>query len=192
VWLLIVGGLLFAGCTAALIGAVSSVSTSTTAAPVAAPDTTVEDTTATTKAPATTRAPASTARQTGLNRAVRDGKFEFTVTKVDCTKRTVGSNEFTRTEASGVFCIVTAKVENIGNQAQYFDSSSQYLFDQQDRRHSVDQDAWAALDTNAFLEEINPGNKVTGTLVFDVPKGTKPTRLELHDSPFSGGVEVQL
>jgi hypothetical protein len=33
---------------------------------------------------------------------------------------------------------------------------------------------------------------VTGTLVFDVPKGTKPSKLELHDSPFSGGVEVQL
>jgi Domain of unknown function (DUF4352) len=114
------------------------------------------------------------------------------VTKVACGRRTVGSNEFTRATATGEFCVVTVKVENIGNEAQYFDSTSQHLYDQQDRQHSVDDEAWAALDTNAFLEEINPGNKVTGTLVFDVPKDTKPSKLELHDSPFSGGVEVQL
>jgi hypothetical protein len=131
-------------------------------------------------------------KEAGLNQPVRDGKFEFTVTKVDCTKRTIGSNQFSRATASGIFCVVTAKVENIGNEAQYFDDSSQFLFDQQDRKHSVDNEAWAGLETNAFLEEINPGNTVTGTLVFDVPKGTKPSKLELHDSPFSGGVEVQL
>jgi hypothetical protein len=186
VWLLVVMGLLFGGCTVALLGAASQIDTSSppiTEAPAA------EEPTDQTTAEESAEEPAAKA---GLNQPARDGKFEFTVTKIDCTKRTVGSNEFTKTEASGVFCVTSVKVENIGKEAQYFDDSSQFLFDQQDRKHSVDQEAWAALDTNAFLEEINPGNKVTGTLVFDVPKGTKPTKLELHDSPFSGGVEVQL
>jgi hypothetical protein len=31
---------------------------------------------------------------------------------------------------------------------------------------------------------------VTGKVVFDVPKDAKITRLELHDSPFSGGIAV--
>jgi hypothetical protein len=35
------------------------------------------------------------------------------------------------------------------------------------------------------LYEINPGNAVDGTVVFDVPKDTKIAQLELHDSPFS-------
>ena len=43
-----------------------------------------------------------------------------------------------------------------------------------------------------FLNEINPGNSTKGRLIFDVPKSTKLTALELHDSPFSGGVEVSL
>ena len=36
------------------------------------------------------------------------------------------------------------------------------------------------------------GNSAKGKLIFDVPKGTEFTGLELHDSPFSGGVEVGL
>ena len=47
-------------------------------------------------------------------------------------------------------------------------------------------------DNKTFLEDINPGNSVVGTVVFDVPKGTKVTELELHDSAFSGGVKVAL
>ena len=36
------------------------------------------------------------------------------------------------------------------------------------------------------------GNTVKGTLVFDMPKGTEPASIELHDSPFSDGITVQL
>ncbi len=43
-----------------------------------------------------------------------------------------------------------------------------------------------------FLNEINPGNTVKGMLVFDMPKDAKPTSIELHDSPFSGGVTLRL
>ncbi len=43
-----------------------------------------------------------------------------------------------------------------------------------------------------FLNEINPGNQVNGIIVFDVPKDVQPTRIELHDSLFSGGVTVPL
>jgi hypothetical protein len=43
-----------------------------------------------------------------------------------------------------------------------------------------------------FLEDINPGNEVKGKLIFDVPKPTKLTAIELHDSMFSGGVKVAL
>ena len=47
-------------------------------------------------------------------------------------------------------------------------------------------------DSNTLYEEINPGNSLKGTLLFDVPKGIKPAKLELHDSAFSGGVDVRL
>jgi hypothetical protein len=47
-------------------------------------------------------------------------------------------------------------------------------------------------DAQTFLNDINPGNAVDGTFVFDVAKGTKIAQLELHDSPFSGGVKVNV
>ena len=47
-------------------------------------------------------------------------------------------------------------------------------------------------EDQTFLEQINPGNRVTGTLIYDVPEGTKLTSIELHDSVFSGGVKVPL
>ena len=47
-------------------------------------------------------------------------------------------------------------------------------------------------DSNAFLNNINPGNLVKGILLFDVPKTFKLKAIELHDSVFSGGVTVAL
>lgn len=48
------------------------------------------------------------------------------------------------------------------------------------------------MNADTLLNDINPGNQVTGVVVFDIPKNVKLTRLELHDSPFSGGVPVSL
>jgi hypothetical protein len=45
---------------------------------------------------------------------------------------------------------------------------------------------------HTFLEEVNPGNQVKGTLVFDVPKGTKLASIVLHESFYTEGVRVPL
>lgn len=42
------------------------------------------------------------------------------------------------------------------------------------------------------MEEINPGNSTSATMVFDVPKNVDPTQIRLHDSMFSNGVTVDL
>ena len=85
------------------------------------------------------------------------------------------------------------KVENTGDESQLMDSSSQLMFIG-DNEYSASGDALFAFDgsENFFLEEINPGNAVDGVMVFDIPKGGQPDRLELHDSPFSGGVTVNI
>ncbi|MFF2453387.1 DUF4352 domain-containing protein [Isoptericola sp. NPDC058082] len=121
---------------------------------------------------------------------VRDGKFEFTVTKLEDGVQEVG-DEFLGETAQGQFVLVHMTVENIGDEAQYFDGSSQSLVDTKGRTHSADSEAGIYLDeSNSFLNEINPGNKVDGVVVFDIPQNATPATLELHDSMFSGGVEV--
>ena len=72
--------------------------------------------------------------------------------------------------------------------------SSQKAFDAQGAEYSNDgvAEMYANKGNATFLETINPGNQVKGRLVFDVPKNTTLTEVMLHDSPFSGGVRVNL
>ncbi|MBQ1026500.1 DUF4352 domain-containing protein [Micromonospora sp. C95] len=123
----------------------------------------------------------------------RDGKFEFTVKSRKCGVRKVGSDLLGAT-AQGQFCLITVKVKNIGKEAQLFDGSSQKAYAADGTEYSADGTAGLYANENAetFLNDINPGNQVTGVVVFDIPKKVKLTKLELHDSPFSGGVEVAL
>jgi len=129
----------------------------------------------------------------GIGTPVRDGKFEFVVKSQKCGVGRVGSSLLGQ-DAQGQFCLVVVTVKNIGDAAQLFDASSQKGFNAAGQEYSADGGAgiYANDQAQTFLNEINPGNQVQGTLVFDIPKGAAITRLELHDSPFSGGVEVSL
>ncbi|NTW42584.1 MAG: DUF4352 domain-containing protein [Cellulomonadaceae bacterium] len=141
------------------------------------------------EAPAEVEAPAE-APAAGIGAAVRDGKFEFTVTSIEPGLSRVGDDVLGK-DAQGQFLLVHLTVTNIGDEAQYFDGSSQKLLDAQGRTHSADSAAAIYLgDADSFLNQINPGNTVNGTVVFDIPADATPTGLELHDSAWSGGVTV--
>jgi uncharacterized protein DUF4352 len=156
--------------------------------------------TAGTKGAATAPAKQATGKQAtkqekkpGLNQPVRDGRFEFTVTRAKCGATKVGSSVL-GAKAQGEYCLITLRVKNIGKEAQAFADSAQKAYDAKKVEYSVDSGAgiYVNSDNQVLFQDINPGNAVTGTLVFDVPKGTKLTSLELHDSIFSGGVQVAL
>jgi hypothetical protein len=123
--------------------------------------------------PATTARPTSTQRQTDLNKPVRDGSFEFVVTAFRCR-----ADE----------CRATMTVENIGNDPGTMFADNQYLFDTQGRKFEAD----SSLTDSLLFEELNPGRMVRGTIRWKVSEGFKADYLELHDSAFSGGVEVKV
>ena len=127
-----------------------------------------------------------------VGQKVRDGKFEFTVTKVQKGVKSVG-DQYVNQKAQGQYVLVNVTVSNIGDEAQLLSDSSQKIRDAKGREFSSDTAAAIYVkDNKVFLNEINPGNSVKGTLVFDMPKGTDPVSIELHDSPFSDGVTVRL
>ncbi|MEH0844950.1 DUF4352 domain-containing protein [Micromonospora sp. CPCC 205711] len=134
--------------------------------------------------------PAKTAK---IGQAARDGKFEFTVKSSKCGVAKVGTSML-GDKAQGQFCLITVNVKNIGKEAQTLDGSSQKAYAANGTEYSSDTEAglYANQDQSTFFEEINPGNQVTGVFVFDIPKNVKLTKLELHDSAFSGGVTVSL
>jgi hypothetical protein len=148
------------------------------------------DTTSTVEATGGNKPAAKTAK---VGEATRDGKFEFTVKQTKCGVATVGP-KLLEEKAQGQFCLVTVQVKNIGKEAQMLSDSNQKAYAADGTEYSTDTGAgiYANEDSATFLNEINPGNQVTGVLVFDIPKNVKLTKLELHDSAFSGGVTVAL
>ena len=130
----------------------------------------------------------------GIGDAVRDGKFEFTVTDVESGLAKVGENEFLTQEAQGEFTLISMKIENIGDEAQTFFSDNVKGVDSKDRELASDSTAtlYANEGNDAWISEINPGNSIEAIIVFDVAKGVDLTSVELHDSAFSDGVTVVL
>ena len=145
----------------------------------------------------TTKTNGSSAAQLAkIGQAARDGKFEFTISKVSCGETTVGTNQYVQKQAQGQYCRVTMGIKNIGDKAQSLSSSNQKLIDAAGKQYSADDTAtlYAAPEgsSSTWYNDVNPGNSVNGDIIFDIPKDVTPTTAELHDSAFSGGVKVNL
>ncbi|WP_232839745.1 MULTISPECIES: DUF4352 domain-containing protein [Nocardia] len=126
-----------------------------------------------------------------IGSAVRDGKFEFQVTSVEAPVSTLGSG-YREATAMGEFIVIRLDVTNTGNEPRSYIDSNQKLFDAQGREFANDSSAVRAVNSEDWKPDLNPGFKIQVALVFDVPIGTVPTSLELHDSMFSGGTKVAL
>jgi hypothetical protein len=128
-----------------------------------------------------------------LGDRARDGQFQFVVHSSRCGVASVGQG-LGRQTASGQFCLLGIEVVNAGAEGRSFEAGHQYLLDAAGRRHSVNGAATWAYDGSARLinRQLNPGQRIEGTLVYDVAEGVEPVQAELHDSPFSGGVKVDL
>jgi hypothetical protein len=144
-------------------------------------------------APSASAAPAAPATPTAApaGSPVRDGKFEFRVVSMTRAAQAGDlSNQFEIVDAQGEFIILTLSVANIGDQAQTYFGTNQKLVDTSGREYEANSaaDMWA----NKGTGDINPGNSIQVQVAFDVPPGTQPAELEVHDSMFSGGAKVRL
>lgn len=140
---------------------------------------------------AKTETKADEPKRPGIGDPAKDGDFTFVVTKVRKGPNRIG-DEWVNERAQGVFWLVYLKVTNHGDEPGMFSDSEQEVISK-GKRYAADTEAGILLDDNeVWLEDINPGNTVTGTLVFDLPQGVTPEQIELHDSMFSGGVVVDL
>jgi hypothetical protein len=123
---------------------------------------------------------------------VRDGILEFTLLGWRCGLSSLGTPPLAR-QAQGQLCTFELRVHNFGDGSRRVYVSSQKLRDAAGRTIEPDGIAWGYLEqARPFLHEINPGNEVTGVLVYDIAKDSQPQQLEVHDSPLSGGATITL
>jgi hypothetical protein len=127
----------------------------------------------------------------GVGTPVRDGKFEFRVTGKRMTKKL--GNDLVNITTDGEFLLVSVTVRNISDQDKTFVSIAQKLHDTKGREYTANARATLYLgQVTNLLDTISPGDSVHGTLVFDLPAGASPERVELHDGLLSNGAEVRL
>jgi hypothetical protein len=100
----------------------------------------------------------------GDRRAVRDGTFEVTVTKVGKPVAKVG-HEYLSERAQGEFLEIHMKVTNIGTKAQTFDDSAQKPTRRAASSPRTPRPGSTSTMRTRFLEEIGPGNSVKGIVV---------------------------
>lgn len=118
----------------------------------------------------------------------RDGALTFTVTGVEEAGTAFGSRQ-----AKGRFVLVRLVVANGGSEAVQFADSNQRGQDAAGTTYTPDTEAAIARSGDgAYLTDINPGAKIDGILIFDLPKGVALTILTLHDRPASPGITVRL
>ncbi|QYC42581.1 Serine/threonine-protein kinase AfsK [Nonomuraea coxensis DSM 45129] len=119
--------------------------------------------------------------EAGADGQVQDGKLRFAVTGTTCPKPAKAATRRT--------CRVGVQVDNVGPDARVLYPGQQKLVGADDAVHG----GVKLLD--AAGREITPiriesGGAFTGTLVFDLPRKSKPVGLEAHDSGLSSGARI--
>ena len=139
-----------------------------------------------------TAAPASKAPSKKPSPVGTDGGVRFTVVDFDCGVAEIGQWPVLR-QAQGEFCLVQVKVENLGAGGTRIWQGSQRLRDTEGNDHKPDDWSWLYNEaTRPLYGEIKAGKPVTGTLVFDVPKGLKFDVLVVKQQPLSNGTIIHL
>jgi len=133
--------------------------------------------------------PAAGGSQLGV--PVRDGNLEFVVSQVRCGVTQVGTGLLRRTP-EGQFCLARMRVTNVKTGARTLYEPVQKLVDTAGGKHAADLGIRVIYRDQTLWDKIEPGKEVSGTMVFDIPRDTRPDHLELHDGIASGGVTVRL
>ena len=140
----------------------------------------------------TAAAPASRAPSKKPSPVATDGGLRFTVVDFDCGASQIGKRPLVK-EAKGEFCLVRIQVENLGAGGTYIWQGSQRLRDTDGNDHKPDDWSWLYNEaTRPLYGEIKAGKPVTGTLVFDVPKGLEFDVLVVKQQPLSDGTVIHL
>jgi hypothetical protein len=69
---------------------------------------------------------------------------------------------------------------------------NQFLIDAAGDSHRMDVRSGIAVSSQRLLGQLEPHRRISGTLVFDLPRSERPERLEFHDSLLSGGASIQV
>ncbi len=128
-----------------------------------------------------------------------DAGFNFVVNSFKCGEKQIGFDNGVlhySTDAQGQFCRLNITVTNAGNNSNSIRPYNQYIFNDKGQRYDYDPAGTGRAAQyelgDPFSDDINPGNSITGDIVFDVPVNVTPITAELHGDKDSSGIRVNL
>ncbi|BCB80957.1 hypothetical protein GCM10022251_60690 [Phytohabitans flavus] len=126
-----------------------------------------------------------------VGQAGRDGAFEFMVSRIDCGVAQIGDS-FVNQTAVGQYCLAELSISNVGKRPATFADALQRAYGPGGVRYAADSAAGilANSEQQLFQNQINPGNRVAGVVVYDIPRDSRITALELHESEHTAGLRV--
>ncbi|MBB2944674.1 hypothetical protein FB565_004407 [Actinoplanes lutulentus] len=135
----------------------------------------------------------STAVTTNVPGGAMAGHFEFAVDGVRCGLDAVGPDGMEQ-RATGHFCLLDVSVKNAGTEPELFDSGSQRVYDKNGVAYAAADQAAVFLNDHSptLLNEIAPGETVTGVLPFDVPTEVELVEVSVHGALSTPGVRITL
>lgn len=148
-------------------------------------------------APSGTATPAPTKSQArrpiALGAVAKEPPFALKIISVS-REQTVSSS-IDNHKAQGAYAVVRILVKNTGNSPATFAGTNSGILDSDAKQYNVDSDATISqnLETGQGLyDEINPGQRVTRVLVFDLPKKAAPVVIAMFGSEGSDGAFMYL
>lgn len=128
-----------------------------------------------------------------LGEPVAVGDWEITVSSVGERTAQVG-DEFLSTDAQGEFLPVEVSLTNNGSSAESFFASDFVVIDADGREFSYSSDAslYSGDAGLSILDEVNPGNALSGYLYFDVAETADIQKVHINDGWFADPIEVNL
>jgi hypothetical protein len=129
-------------------------------------------------------------RPATLGQTVRDGGLEFTVDEVTCGT----DDELLGTNPQGQYCVASIAARNVGRTPETFDVMWQRAFAPNGTEFAADEQVSFFVNAGnpSFDRDINPGNHIRAYVVYDIPADNSISRLDLHASDSSRGVEVKV
>lgn len=128
-----------------------------------------------------------------LGEPVEVGDWEITIVSTGERTSQVG-DEFLSADAQGEFLPVEVSLTNNGSSAENFFASDFVVVDDQDREFSYSSDAsiYSGDAGLSILDEVNPGNTLSGYLYFDVAADADIQKVHINDGWFADPIEVNL
>jgi len=114
-------------------------------------------------------------------------EISYSVTGTDTAER-VGSGVVSQ-DAEGVFLLVEVRLESVGGEVNTVSSSPITLVDAGGNEYEVSS-AEAHVRDSLNAQQLQPGETITGVVIFDVPRNAGELRLKVESTDMASGGEV--